>query len=147
MGELKLENLQRMRDHLDTIDEDMFNLNYFRSDNSITPECETAGCIVGHCIGLAEDFEDYVFRPEWPVAPLSPLALNYKKWVRDFVGTAIYSNIGIYLFGMQWVDESNLADKEMDGLEHAKERLDDVIKHNGDLTKCIDYDACKGYFG
>jgi hypothetical protein len=51
------------------------------------------------------------------------------------------------LFGMQWVDESNLADKEMDGLEHAKERLDDVIKHNGDLTKCIDYDACKGYFG
>lgn len=145
MGELKLKNLQRMRDHLDTIDEDKFNLRYFRSDYSITPECGTAGCIVGHCIGLDENFEDYIFTPTDPWPP-APAALNYKKWVRDFVGIAIYSNIGVYLFGMQWVDESDLADRRMDGLEHAKERLDDVIKHNGDLTKCIDYATCKKYF-
>ena len=150
MGELNYENLQRMRDHLDTIDEDMFNLRYFRSDNSIKPECETAGCIVGHCIGIDEKFKDYIFTPPPLFLPTSAPpypALNYKGWVRDFVGTTIYSDIGIYLFGMQWVEESTLANREMDGLAHAKERLDDVIKHKGDLTKCVDYAACKKYFG
>jgi hypothetical protein len=46
------ENLGRMAAHIRTIPKEMFDMYSFRRGQSETPECDSVGCVIGHCTVL-----------------------------------------------------------------------------------------------
>lgn len=48
------ENLLKMADFVEKIPQERFDLRYWRMEEEPTtnPECETVGCIIGHCTAL-----------------------------------------------------------------------------------------------
>jgi hypothetical protein len=46
------ENLKLMAAHIRTIPQEMFNMWWFRGGQAKTPECDSVGCVIGHCTVL-----------------------------------------------------------------------------------------------
>ena len=46
------ENLQKMADYIRAIPQDRFDMELYRKGQHKTPECDSVGCIIGHCTML-----------------------------------------------------------------------------------------------
>ena len=139
MGNINFDNLQRMRDHLDKVDPDKFTMGCFRQDRSTTHECNSVGCILGHCFILEENPEDYIIHITEGYETIS-----YPDWLYFFTGIKTWSDEGVYLFGAQWTSEDTYF-PGVNSLQHAKDRLDSFIEHKGDLRLCKDFNIAKKY--
>jgi len=52
-------NLQLMADHIKNIPQEMFNMkNYRRKNNQEEINCNSVGCVIGHCVQLDPDPEN-----------------------------------------------------------------------------------------
>ena len=50
---MNIHNLKRMYNHILTVPEELLNMSYWRQDDLlIEPECNTVGCVAGHCVFL-----------------------------------------------------------------------------------------------
>jgi hypothetical protein len=46
------ENLKLMVEHIRTIPQEMFDMSDYRNGQAKTPECDSVGCVLGHCTVL-----------------------------------------------------------------------------------------------
>lgn len=118
-------NLTRMRDHLLTLDEDSFDMyNYSQDVSFITNikqlECNSVGCILGHCAILDKEnvfknFINYEF-------------INYEKWAENFIKISSDSLKYKFLFSSFWADYDNT-------LKGAIERINVVLSEKRIVEK------------
>ena len=89
---MNTENLKLMADYIETIPQDRFDMNTFRRGESVKHECDSVGCILGHCTVLDE----------------RPLPMNFfdnidfNAWSFDFTGLDPFSVEWDYLFSSFW---------------------------------------------
>jgi len=46
---MNVRNLQRMANYIRTIPQEQFDMSNYRNVRSKTPECNSVGCVIGHC--------------------------------------------------------------------------------------------------
>jgi hypothetical protein len=71
------ENLQRMADHIRTIPQEKFGMAYYRRGDRHTAECNSLGCVLGHCTVLDSG--------ELP--RFSNGSIDFIAWEESFTGT------------------------------------------------------------
>lgn len=72
------ENLQRMADHIRTIPQEMFGMGDYRTGDRTTAECDSVGCILGHCTVLETG--------EFP--RFTSGSIDFTAWEESFTGTS-----------------------------------------------------------
>lgn len=71
------ENLQRMADHIRTIPQEMFGMSDYRTGDRHTAECDSVGCVLGHCTVLETgELPRYLNR-----------SIDFIAWEESFTGT------------------------------------------------------------
>jgi len=86
------ENLKLMADYIETIPQDRFDMDNFRTGESVKHECNSVGCVLGHCTILDK-------RP----LPMSYSGnINFSAWSLDFTGLDPNSDEWDYLFSSFW---------------------------------------------
>jgi hypothetical protein len=93
---INLENLIRMADYIETVPQEKFDMWRYRYGNQLKPECDSVGCVVGHCT-ILEDGN---------LPRLGSYLINFSKWVRKFIGTDS-NRVELYLFSSDWVHTDN----------------------------------------
>ena len=71
------ENLQRMADYIRTIPQEKFNMVAWRDGDTNKHECDSVGCVVGHCTVL-DKIENIPFT--------SLGSIDFTRWSEDFTG-------------------------------------------------------------
>jgi hypothetical protein len=95
------ENLQKMADHIRTIPQEVFAMNYYRSNTTIDQrdtECNSVGCVIGHSITLAPNM----------VVRYPDQSIDFEEWSEEFTGIESSNNEWDWLFSSGWhgVDNS-----------------------------------------
>lgn len=127
---MNIENLKRALEYIKTLKPEQFDMGSFRlwgSDRG-EPECNTIGCIVGHCTVLdAENVrKNYTNEND----PFSCKKILFTKWSEDFFdlprkddeGIYINNYIWDYLFSGKWSSS-----KKTNTLAHAIYRFERII--------------------
>lgn len=95
------ENLVLMAEHIAKIPQKDFSMQIYRGKgktDSHTFECNTVGCILGHCVQL-----DKPNNIPW----INNINIDFTKWSMEFVGISPLSNDWSYLFSPHWVTGDN----------------------------------------
>ncbi len=94
------ENLLKMADYIETIPQEQFNMGTFRfNDKCVNPECNSVGCIIGHCTILdAENVINNFMKPS--------NIINFQAWSEEFTGIK-GNNTWEYLFSSEWLTSDN----------------------------------------
>lgn len=89
------ENLQRMADHIRTVPQELFNMEFYRSGDCKKPKCGSVGCVIGHCTILDEN-------------PLPRIAysneIDFTVWSEMFTGIEDYQDEWNWCFSSGWAD-------------------------------------------
>jgi len=94
---MNTENLNRMADYIETIPLEKFNMATYRTGESIKHECNSVGCVIGHCTVLDKR----------PLPILRSGDIDFNDWSLDFTGLDPNSNEWRYLFASEWEDVDN----------------------------------------
>jgi len=91
------ENLNRMADYIETISPERFDMLEFRTGGKKNHECDSVGCVLGHCTILDKnplrlDLEDRI---------------DFDAWSREFTGLPSFSPDWQYLFSGLWTAADN----------------------------------------
>ena len=95
--EMNRENLSRMADYIETVLQRNFNMRRFRMGQKFGHECNSVGCVIGHCTVLDEN----------------PLPIDYSgdidftAWSSKFTGVPSFYDEWEYLFSYDWEDVDN----------------------------------------
>lgn len=105
------ENLQRMVDYLKSgaVPQEKFDMIcYHPLDNEIRSEenytwiqehiCETAGCVIGHCINLDTD----LFKKQFHNASNGLIKGVFTRWSEEFTGLSAISKLWNFMFSGEW---------------------------------------------
>lgn len=114
---MNLFNLKRMFNHiLLNVPKEKINMLQFRDSIDLkSHECQTAGCIIGHCIIL----------DEWKNIPkLKDGSINFLRWSYYFTGLFPYSDTWKFCFGMNLPNDK----------EFILSRLKNFIDNNGRIS-------------
>lgn len=93
------ENLQKMSDYIRTIPIKKFNMRIYRKgkgSKALTHECQSIGCVVGHCTVLDS-------KP----LPLRNNAIDFLNWSSDFTGIRFSKPEWDWCFSALWVHRDN----------------------------------------
>lgn len=91
------ENLLRMADYVETIPQEQFDMECYRYDDKTLPECNSVGCIIGHCTILdADNLPRY-----------GNGTIDFFEWGEKFTGIGWRSVDWVYLFDGMWCDTDN----------------------------------------
>lgn len=93
------ENLQRMADHIRTVPQEKFSMEIYREDNTPTTECNTVGCVIGHCI--------YLGIPVYHTDGDQDSGIDYLLWAWQFTGMSPYTDEFKWCFSMFWENIDN----------------------------------------
>jgi len=104
------ENLQKMADYIRTIPQDRFSMKFYRFGQHETPECDSVGCIVGHCTILDTN----------PLPIYRSKAINFNEWSDQF--TLLYGASWAWCFSERWARVDNTS-------EGAALRIEWLLKH------------------
>jgi hypothetical protein len=104
------ENLQRMADYIRTIPKELFDMGEYRTGQTITNECDSVGCVLGHCTVLNPD----------PLPKDRFGSIDFNRWAYKFTGTT--ENEWVWCFGSTWRNTDNTT-------EGAALRIEWLIKH------------------
>jgi hypothetical protein len=102
------ENLQRMADHIRTVPQDMFHMQYFRLSKEDTHECNSVGCGIGHCTILDPKPLPRVDRCR---------NIDFKKWSERFTGIDYEDVKWMWCFAGSWFDIDNTPTGAADRIE------------------------------
>lgn len=92
-------NLNRMADYIETIPQEKFDMVDFRKDDLPTEyECNTVGCIIGHCTILDEMSNMPKYPDGW---------INFFLWSKQFTGLELNSDFWRWCFSGSWVSVDN----------------------------------------
>jgi len=97
------ENLLRMAKHLKNVPRKLFSMEMFRyCDNSgdMIPECNSVGCIIGHCVIL----------DEWEEVPKVFGVIDFLQWSEKFTGILSLSPEWHWCFSGKWSTVDNTVD-------------------------------------
>ena len=86
------ENLKLMADYIETIPQEKFDMNTFRTGEKVDHECGSVGCVLGHCTVLDKR----------PLPMYLEGDINFNAWSFDFTGLDPYSSEWDYLFASFW---------------------------------------------
>jgi|GEM_PF-2667858 len=92
--ELNIKNLEEMADFIETVPSKFFNMHRFRKGGRVTPECDSVGCIIGHCTILDKR----------PLPQLLNGEIDFYSWAEEFTGLPRRSPAWFYLFSSNWAD-------------------------------------------
>ena len=85
-------NLNRMADYIETIPQDRFDMDNFRTGEKVKHECDSVGCVIGHCTVLDKN----------PL-PMNYIGdINFSEWSFEFTGLYPNSDEWDYLFASEW---------------------------------------------
>jgi len=108
-------NLQKMADYIKTIPQQSFDMSIYREEyNYYDPECESVGCIIGHCTIIDKENVKANY-----VDDLSG-EIDFHKWSEQFTGLKSISPEWNFLFSMDWKDVDN-------SIKGAVQRLEYII--------------------
>ncbi len=106
------ENLQRMADYIRTINPSNFSMEFWRNGQEQKPECDSVGCVIGHCTVLdAENIENFI-QPNGKI--------DFDEWSNHFTG--IQSAEWYWCFDADWYYRDNTP-------EGAARRIEWLIKN------------------
>lgn len=91
------ENLQRMADYIRKIPQEMFSMDDYRKGQRVLPECDSVGCVVGHCTILdADNIMRFID---------SAGEIDFERWAKWFanINSACFS----WCFSYKWVNVDN----------------------------------------
>jgi len=91
------ENLNRMADYIETIPQDRFDMHTFRTGESVNHECDSVGCVIGHCTILDKN----------PLPMHRFGYIDFDSWSSDFTGLDSFSDEWRYLFFGLWTAVDN----------------------------------------
>ena len=81
---------------LENVPEEKIQMENFRSSNDKTShECQTVGCIIGHCT-ILDNYENI---------PKFLSEIDFFKWGLIFTGMYLYSNKWEFCFGALWPND------------------------------------------
>jgi len=85
------ENLLRMADYIETVPQEKFNMEIYRTYDETTHECNSIGCVIGHCTILDKrPLPKYVYG-----------TINFRLWSKLFTGIESDDEWN-YLFDISW---------------------------------------------
>jgi len=90
--ELNIKNLEEMADFIETVPSKIFNMLHIRMGGKVTPECDSVGCIIGHCTVLDKRPLPRLFNGE----------INFYSWAEEFTGLLLLPQAWCYLFSSNW---------------------------------------------
>jgi hypothetical protein len=91
-------NLLRMADHIETVNPELFGMRFCREGGENTHECNSVGCIIGHCVIL----------DEWKNVPLYIDGdIKFVAWSEQFTGISRFRYLWTWLFGYEWTMPDN----------------------------------------
>lgn len=93
---MNIHNLKRMYNHILTVPEELLDMQYWRKEGAEMTryECNTVGCIIGHCIALDTSI----------VKRRSDDAIDFERWSEDFLEIRSSSSVWDFLFAMEWAN-------------------------------------------
>jgi hypothetical protein len=93
---MNIHNLKRMYNHILTVPEELLDMQYWRKEGAQMThyECNTIGCIIGHCIILDTSI----------VKRKSDNAIDFERWSEDFLKTRSSSDAWDFLFSQKWAE-------------------------------------------
>lgn len=112
MMKIKKTNLRKMAKFILTIPEPKFDMSRFRAkpsrkggilfldDSEFTHECETIGCVLGHCTALDTEKNLNQYKSAY-------CGFEYGAWSEEFTGIPVLSNDWDWCFSGVWVSVDN----------------------------------------
>lgn|SRR5574343_751787 len=89
------ENLIKAANYIATVPQGMFDMDFFRINNRDTHECNSIGCVIGHCVIL----------DEWSNVPIFNGAIDFLAWSLKFFDTNY--NEWMWCFCDEWSEIDN----------------------------------------
>jgi hypothetical protein len=94
---MKTQNLRAIAALCRTLPESNFNMEFFRLEQSTTPECESIGCVIGHSTIL-----------ETGTLPRNAEGIiKFKLWSESFTGIQADSREWRWCFSSAWAETDN----------------------------------------
>ena len=91
------ENLKLMADYIETVPQANFNMRRLREGQQTERECDSVGCVLGHCTVIDEN----------PLPLHKSGEIDFAAWSREFTGLPSFSDKWRYLFSGHWVTVDN----------------------------------------
>ncbi|WIC41419.1 hypothetical protein MA9V1_155 [Chryseobacterium phage MA9V-1] len=113
---MNIANIQRAIDHLKTIQPEHFDMTAYRDvRDQYEPQCNSVGCIVGHCTILDNDniYANFIERND---------TIMFTEWSCNFFGIGLLSKTWDYMFSCTWADAP-----KTNTIEHAIYRMERII--------------------
>ena len=104
-----------MADYIETIPQEQFNMKTYRSGSLESKECDSIGCVIGHCIILDS-------RPIDDFPKLIDNYIGYSKWSEKFTKLSRYSPEWSWCFSSDWEGVDNTP-------EGAAKRIRYLVNH------------------
>jgi len=101
-----------MADYIETIAQDRFDMDNFRTGEAVKHECDTVGCVIGHCTVLDEN----------PLPMRYSGNINFSAWSFDFTGLGPLSGESAYLFASSWEAVDNTPTGAANRIRHFLEK-------------------------
>jgi len=89
------QNLALMPPFIRTIPQDKFDMMSFREGQQVTPECDSVGCVIGHCT---------VLDPK-PLPMLKDGDIDFWIWAYEFTG--LNGDNHEWCFSLGWIHSDN----------------------------------------
>jgi hypothetical protein len=90
-------NLLKMADHIETVPQELFDMELIRKGDTKTRKCNSVGCIIGHSTVLDKN----------PLPRLIYGSINFLAWSKKFTGIRFLSDEGRFLFASAWQSIDN----------------------------------------
>jgi len=91
------ENLKLMADYIETIPQEKFDMERFRTGEIKHHECDSVGCVIGHCTVLDKN----------PLPLHKSGDIAFYAWSKEFTGLPSLSPDWQYLFSSEWETVDN----------------------------------------
>jgi hypothetical protein len=112
---MNLFELKKWRDHIATVPSHLIAMEVWRDGNQSTAECNSVGCIIGHCTALYK----------LDVLPRVGGDINFLSFSEHFLGVDANDPLWDFLFASDW----GLVTDQEDQKEFALLRMDYVLKY------------------
>jgi len=96
-------NLLRMAKYIAEVPQEKFNMFDFRTGDKSTIECNSVGCVIGHCTVLENLEELEKFRTLGP----KNIDFDFDSWSAVFTGLPSNEDKWGWCFGYSWVYSDN----------------------------------------
>ena len=116
---VKIKELKKWRDYIDTLPDELIDMRRWRLGRSDTPECDSIGCIVGHCTALYDANS----------LPWSGDVVRFSEVAEFKLGIHVDDYLWDFLFSWSW--SKNTRAENGSQRAFALDRMDYVIRKGG----------------